>query len=113
MDDYAKSDFKKRLDHRAAMVPESGYNLVSFDEYEDPGYELTVLRHFDNKDEAMAALKEERDSEKYGGVYYLYAPKGEGDPEAKAYVPPPAKEEDDKPEPEGKKPAGKKPKAKG
>jgi len=72
----------KALDRQLAAVdeatPESGYNLVGMDDYEDSGDELYVIEHYDTKDAALAALTE-RKKEYPDETVYVYPAEGEDD----------------------------------
>ena len=45
----------KMLENKKACMPETGFNLVAFDDYEPPGEQLAVLANYDTEDEANAA----------------------------------------------------------
>jgi hypothetical protein len=56
---------QKRLDAKARMIPEAGFNLVGLDDYEQAGDELYLIDNFATRPEAEAAktarLKENPD----------------------------------------------------
>lgn len=67
---------RKALEEKAAMTPETGYNLVGLDDFglpEDQG--LYLIGNFATEGEAnreMARRKEENPS----GKYFVYGPRG-------------------------------------
>jgi hypothetical protein len=54
---------ERAMKDREAHTPEKGFNLVGIDDFEPFGEQLYTIRHFDNMEDAEAALKEWKDIE--------------------------------------------------
>lgn len=65
------SAMTERMDAKDELTPDQGFNLVGFDDYEEPGDELYLIAHFDTRAEADAALRE-RQSADEDEVLYVY-----------------------------------------
>lgn len=63
---------EKMMDERESMTPDTGYNLVGFDDFEDPGEMLYLIGHFDTAEEAEAE-KKKRLEKNPDEVMYVYS----------------------------------------
>lgn len=60
---------------KAKHVPESGYNLVGLDDFEDPGEQLYLIGNFPSKEEAQAEMKKRESSKDHNGDrMFIYGP---------------------------------------
>lgn len=75
-EEQGKSVFLSRLEAIEEVTPATGFNLVGVDEYEPPGEELFMIAHYEDKDVALAALRQTKAADP-SGVYYLYSAPGE------------------------------------
>lgn len=68
-----KTDMQKRLELKARMIPKEGFNLVGFDDFEEPGLELHLVARFDTREEAEESMKKRQ--EKYPDQkFFIYGP---------------------------------------
>ena len=66
-----KTDMEKRLELKAKMIPREGFNLVGFDDFEEPGLELHLVAHFDTREEAEESMR--RRQEKHADQkFFIY-----------------------------------------
>jgi len=63
--------FEAQLAKREALTPKTGWNLVDIDDFEQPPDDLYLVAHFENEEEARAALRARK------GSSMLYDSKGE------------------------------------
>ena len=63
----------KMLANREACVPETGFNLVLFDDYEPPGEQLMVVSKHESEEDANKA-KAEFEAANKGTAAYIYGP---------------------------------------
>jgi len=68
-----KTDMEKRLEAKAKMIPKEGFNLVGFDDFEEPGDELHLAARFDTHEEADAAMKK-RMKDDPSQRFFIYGP---------------------------------------
>ena len=76
MTEEEKNPFRAMLSAIEQATPRTGFNLVEVDQYEAPGEELVVHRHFESRQEAIDALNRYR-ARHPGNVFYVYAAENE------------------------------------
>jgi hypothetical protein len=59
----------KMLADAASHRPETGFNVVGFDEFEEPGEQLFLMKH-------LATIEEARAWKAKNGGYAIYGPNG-------------------------------------
>ena len=52
-------------EEKIKLTPDSGFNLVGIDYFEQPGNRLYLVKHFDVYQEALNAKKERKQSDDY------------------------------------------------
>lgn len=64
---------KPMSEDKAKFIPKTGYNVVGVDDFELPGEQLYLVRHFDDEAAATAAAtKFKKDNP--GEAAYVYGP---------------------------------------
>ena len=66
-----KSYIEKCEDERKEMTPKTGYNVVQFDDFSPPGEMLTLIQHFEKKEDAEKFAKDNNSQEM---PFYVYGP---------------------------------------
>ena len=56
-------------EEKIKLTPDSGFNLVGIDYFEQPGNRLYLVKHFDVYQEALNAKKERKQSDDYLILY--------------------------------------------
>ena len=51
------------------LTPETGFNLVGIDYFEDTGNQLYIIKHFDMYQDALNAKKDRKNQEEYFVLY--------------------------------------------
>ena len=51
------------------LTPETGFNLVGIDYFEDTGNQLYIIQHFDMYQDALNAKKDRKNQEEYFVLY--------------------------------------------
>ena len=51
------------------LTPETGFNLVGIDYFEDTGNQLYIIEHFDMYQDALNAKKDRKNQEEYFVLY--------------------------------------------
>ncbi len=68
-------DLFDRMDARVKeLTPKKGFNLVGVDKFEQPGDELYLVKNFDTRAEAEAALKKEEKAHPRDAFHVYRAP---------------------------------------
>lgn len=68
-----KTAMEKRLEAKARMIPEKGFNLVGFDDYEEPGLELHLVANFDTRKEAKESMRQRKKKDP-ALQFFIYGP---------------------------------------
>ena len=56
-------------DEKIKLTPETGFNLVGIDYFEDTGNQLYIIEHFDMYQDALNAKKDRKNQEEYFVLY--------------------------------------------
>ena len=56
-------------DEKIKLTPETGFNLVGIDYFEDTGNQLYIIKHFDMYQDALNAKKDRKNQEEYFVLY--------------------------------------------
>jgi hypothetical protein len=56
-------------DEKIKLTPETGFNLVGIDYFEDAGNQLYIIEHFDMYQDALNAKKDRKNQEEYFVLY--------------------------------------------
>ena len=56
-------------DEKIKLTPETGFNLVGIDYFEDTGNQLYIIEHFDMYQNALNAKKDRKNQEEYFVLY--------------------------------------------
>ena len=56
-------------DEKIKLTPETGFNLVGIDNFEDTGNQLYIIEHFDMYQDALNAKKDRKNQEEYFVLY--------------------------------------------
>ena len=61
---------KNRFENeKIKLTPETGFNLVGIDYFEDTGNQLYIIQHFDMYQDALNAKKDRKNQEEYFVLY--------------------------------------------
>jgi hypothetical protein len=61
---------KNRFENeKIKLTPETGFNLVGIDYFEDTGNQLYIIEHFDMYQDALNAKKDRKNQEEYFVLY--------------------------------------------
>ena len=61
---------KNRFENeKIKLTPETGFNLVGIDYFEDIGNQLYIIEHFDMYQDALNAKKDRKNQEEYFVLY--------------------------------------------
>ena len=61
---------KNRFENeKIKLTPETGFNLVGIDYFEDTGNQLYIIEHFDMYQDALNAKKDRKNQEEYFILY--------------------------------------------
>lgn len=63
-------DSKITEQEKIALTPESGFNLVGIDPFEEPGKKLYLIEHFERYQEALEAKKSRKNPDEYLILYH-------------------------------------------
>ena len=66
MKNMSNSKFEKE---KIKMTPETGFNLVGIDYFENPGNQLYIVEHFDMYQDALIAKKDRKIQDEYFILY--------------------------------------------
>jgi hypothetical protein len=56
-------------DEKIKLTPNTGFNLVGIDYFEDTGNQLYIIEHFDMYQDALNAKKDRKNQEEYFVLY--------------------------------------------
>ena len=61
---------KNRFENeKIKLTPETGFNLIGIDYFEDTGNQLYIIEHFDMYQDALNAKKDRKNQEEYFVLY--------------------------------------------